>query len=395
MTTSKTIESLSAGLESNYRRIIKSKPTPPSTRLPATHFKSPGRSWIYVSFPPIEQLPMREIDMLAFCGSIAEQDIDESTFWSIVAWFSNVDIEALRVAALSDGYSLESVDFKDVKPNATQIAWALKNFSSATKPIALHVMCSVFTTLLGKTITDNNLKYVVTRVIRMADIVGESGKIKSDWVSVGFTPANLKKVTKLMNSVPHIRASLFNAFKEKRARDDFLPQLTSHVLELLNGSYMTSQIMIMTQLWSRAEIVALFTPLRFEMQAYLNWLNGLSDDDKKEIGYLRLKYGIDRTHAVSLRNLPLCSYVAYGLAKNTTSTLDNYSAFSDLDERKILIGDCIVEWILRLEKVCASQANYEKKLGLSPEIQQTFTKAMNAVLLPGAVADLDVEEQDV
>lgn len=354
----------------------KDKITPSSNQLITSY----GRKWEWVLLPEDKT---RLGDILAYCGMIAEQFIDESHFWSIVAWFSRVDTEQLKKAANEDGYAFTTIKYDDlaVKPD---IQWVIDNFPNTNYPIALHVMASVYTVLLGKNINSLNTKYIKTRIERMREMVNEPN-MSSDWVALGHSPKNFEKVTKFMQSTPHIRAAIFNAYKENKPKDRYLPLVTDHVLQLLNGSFMTTQILIILQIASRAEVAALFVELRAELNRYLKWVDSLPLDDQKEIGYLRLKYGDDRTQPVSINSLPLCSYVAYSLARVSSSTLDQYSGFDRLDDRKKVVGDKIVEWIIKAEMVCKKQTSYAESLGLTSAFRQKMADAFSPSPIPGSL----------
>ncbi|KAK2702061.1 hypothetical protein QYM36_019325 [Artemia franciscana] len=286
-------------------------------------------------------------------------------FWSILAWFAGVDTINLTNAALSDGYTLVVTKYENVRDKPTD-DWALDNVTGASSSIALHLICCVYTALLGKVITSANIRYVQTRIDRMKGIVNEPN-IRSDWAVTGHCTENFIIATSYMNGTPHIRAALLKAFCDNTCKREFLINLTTHVLRLLDGSLMTSQSMIIMELLRRAQIVSLFTELRFELEKFDNWLENLTTQEKKEFWYLRLIYGDDRTQAVSLREVPLCSYVAFGLAKHETSTLDNYSAFDRLDETKKIIGDRIVKLILDFEKMTNTQTAYAQSIGIPLE----------------------------
>nr|UNI74115.1 MAG: hypothetical protein [brine shrimp arlivirus 7] len=355
------------------------KITPTSDKLISAY----GRKWEWVIIPKLDKGPYSDFDILAYCGMVAEQNIEESHFWSIVAWFARVDLEQLKKAANEDGYTFVTLKYEDlpVKPN---IQWVIDNFPNTHYPIALHVMASVYTVLLGKNINSLNTKYIKTRIERMKEMVNEPN-ISPDWVALGHAPKNFEKVTKFMQSTPHIRAVIFNAYKDNKPKDRYLPLVTDHTLQLLNGSFMTTQILIILQIASRAEVAALFVELRSELNKYLKWVVSLPIEDQKEIGYLRLKYGDDRTQPVSINSLPLCSYVAYELARSSSSTLDQYSGFDRMDDRKKAVGDKIVEWILKAEVICKKQTSYANSLGLPAQFQKQLADAFGPSPIPGSL----------
>nr|UNI74005.1 MAG: hypothetical protein [brine shrimp arlivirus 1]UNI74025.1 MAG: hypothetical protein [brine shrimp arlivirus 1]UNI74030.1 MAG: hypothetical protein [brine shrimp arlivirus 1] len=323
-----------------------------------------GRTWELIVFPPFSD-DFNEFHLLSFCGTIDQEKMNPHHFWSIVAWFTGVESVNLKNAANSDGYNLDTTKYEDIRDKPSD-EWVLENLAGAAPAIGLHLICCLYTTLLGKVITSANIKYVQTRIDRMKGIINES-YIKSEWAVTGRCTANFSHATSYMNGTPHVRAALFNAFRENTCKKNFLTNLTTHVLRLLDGSYMTSQSMIIMELLRRAHVVSLFTELRFELEKFDRWLDKLSTQDKKELGFLRLKYGDDQTQSVSLREVPLCSYVAFGLAKHETSTLDNYSAFEKMDEKKKIIGNRIVKWILEFEKMTNTQKLYAESIGITSD----------------------------
>ncbi|KAK2702060.1 hypothetical protein QYM36_019324 [Artemia franciscana] len=245
----------------------------------------PGRSWELVTFPELSD-DFTQFHLLSFCGVIDQEKMKMHHFWSIVAWFAGVDTINLTNAALSDGYTLVATKYENVRDKPTD-DWALDNVTGASSSIALHLICCVYTALLGKVITSANIRYVQTRIDRMKGNVNEPN-IRSDWAVTSHCTENFIISTSYMNGTPHIRAALFNAFRDNTCKSEFLINLTTHVLRLLDGSFMTSQSMIIMELLRRAQIVSLFTELRFELEKFDKWLESLTTQEKKELGYLRL-----------------------------------------------------------------------------------------------------------